>query len=254
MTDAPALGTGGRLDFMAPLSGERADRLVADLAARNPATVIDLGCGWGELLLRILDSCPGAQGVGVDTHLPDLARGRANAAARQLSDRVTFIQGPAAENLSGADTVINVGAHQAFGGVTEALHALRDVVSPDGRVLFGAEYWECPPTPERLANMWPGITADDCTDLAGLVDQAVAAGFRPLRIETATRAEWEEFESGLAADAEDWLLSHADHPDAGKVREKLDGQRSIWLRGHRDVMGFAYLTLGRFPTPGGSHP
>lgn len=95
--------------------------------------------------------------------------------------------------------------------------------------------------------MWPGISADDCTDLAGLVDQAVAAGFRPLRIETASRAEWEEFESGLAADVEDWLLSHADHPEAGEVQAKLDAQRSIWLRGHRDVMGFAYLTLGRFP-------
>jgi hypothetical protein len=29
-----------------------------------------------------------------------------------------------------------------------------------------------------------------------------------------------------------------------KVRAKLDRQRSIWLRGHRDAMGFAYLTLG----------
>jgi SAM-dependent methyltransferase len=254
MTDAPALGTGSRLDFMGPLSGERADRLVADLTARNPTTVIDLGCGWGELLLRILASCPGAQGIGVDTDRPDLARGRANAAARQLSDRVTFIEGPAAEHLSSADIVINLGAHHAFGGITEALHTLREAVRPDGRVLFGAEYWERPPTRDQLANMWPGISADDCTDLAGLVDQAVSAGFRPLRIETASRAEWEEFESGLAADVEDWLLSHADHPQAGTVREKLDGQRSIWLRGHRDVMGFAYLTLGRLPTPGSSHP
>ena len=232
---------------MAPLAVARADRLVADLAAVKPATVIDLGCGWGELLLRILTSCPDARGIGVDTHGPDLARGRANAAARRLSDRVTFIEGPAAENLSGADVVINLGAHQAFGGVSEALHALRDAVNPGGRLLFGAEYWEHPPTPAQLANMWPGISVDDCADLAGLVDQAVAAGFRPLRIETATRGEWEEFESGLAADVEHWLLTHADHPDAGEVRAKLDTQRNIWLRGHRDVMGFAYLTLGRFP-------
>jgi SAM-dependent methyltransferase len=244
MTDAPALGTGRLLNFMAPLSVERADRLVADLVAVRPTTVIDLGCGWGELLLRVLTACPGARGTGVDTHGPDLARGRANAVARQLSDRVTFIEGPAAEQLGSADMVINLGAHQAFGGVSEALRALRGAVNPGGRVLFGAEYWEHPPTSAELANMWPGISVDDCTDLAGLVDQAVVAGFRPLRIETATRGEWEEFESGLAADAEHWLLSHADHPAAGEVRANLDAQRSIWLRGHRDVMGFAYLTLG----------
>ena len=40
------------------------------------------------------------------------------------------------------------------------------------------------------------------------------------------------------------MLANVDHPDADEVRTKLDTQRNIWLRGHRDVMGFAYLTLG----------
>ena len=92
--------------------------------------------------------------------------------------------------------------------------------------------------------MWPGMTVDDCRYLPDLVDAAAAEGFRPLRIETSTRAEWEEFESGLAAGAEEWLLANQAHPEADEVRAKLDGQRSIWLRGHRDTMGFAYLTLG----------
>jgi SAM-dependent methyltransferase len=245
MTDPPALGSGARIDFNAPLSAERANRLTRDLAAVRPATVLDLGCGWGELLLRIVAACPDARGVGVDTHQPDLVRGRGNAAARGLAGRVSFIEGPAAENLRPADVVINVGAHQAFGGVVEALHALHGAVRPGGRVLFGAEFWEYPPAPAQLANMWPGISADDCTSLAELADQAVAVGFRPLRIETATRSEWEEFESGLAADLEEWLLTHADHPEADKMRTRLDSQRSIWLRGHRGVMGFVYLTLGR---------
>jgi SAM-dependent methyltransferase len=245
MTDPPAAGSGTRIDFNAPLSAERASRLAADLAALRPATVLDLGCGWGELLLRVVGAWPDASGVGVDTHRPDLVRGRANAAARGLDGRVTFIEGPAAENVRAADVVINVGAHHVFGGVIEALDAPHGAVRPGGRLLFGAEFWEHPPTPAQLANMWPGISADDCTGLAELADHAVAAGFRPMRIETATQGEWEEFESGLAADAEEWLLTHPGHPEADKVRSRLDRQRSIWLRGHRGVMGFAYLTLGR---------
>jgi SAM-dependent methyltransferase len=245
MTDPPALGTCAGLDFGSPLSTERADRLVVDLATRKPSTVLDLGCGWGELLLRLVAACPGARGVGVDLHGPDIARGRGNADARLLSDRVTFIEGPVADHLGRADLVVSVGAYQAFGDIVEALRVLHDVVNPGGRLLFGAEFWERPPTDEQLANMWPGISAEDCTDLAGLVDKATAAGFRPLRIATSTRGEWEEFESGMAADTEEWLLSNADHPEAETLRAKLDAQRSIWLRGHRDVMGFAYLTLGR---------
>lgn len=187
MTSPPAPGNGSRLQFNSPLSGARADRLVTSLAGGSPGTVLDVGCGWGELLLRLLAAAPGATGTGIELHGPDLARARAAATARGLDGRVNFVEA-------------------------------------DGKSHSVA-------------------SADDCDDLAGLVDHAVAAGFRPLRIETATTAEWEEFESGLAADVEEWLAGHPDHPEAGAVGEKLDAQRNMWLRGHRGVLGFAYLTL-----------
>jgi cyclopropane fatty-acyl-phospholipid synthase-like methyltransferase len=159
------MGTGAHLTFMAPLSTDRADRLAAELAARLPSTVVDLGCGWGELLLRVVAGAPGSRGVGIDSHEPDVARATANVAARGLADLVTFVPGPAAEHASSADVVISVGAYQAFGDIPAALRALRGLVNPGGRLLFAAEFW----------------------------------------------------------------------------------QRSIWLRGHRDVMGFGYLTLGPLP-------
>ncbi|MEU4623455.1 class I SAM-dependent methyltransferase [Actinoplanes sp. NPDC023801] len=80
---------------MSPLSEQRTERLVAELAARSPATVLDLGCGWGELLLRIVGAAPGAIGTGVDLHAPGIERGRAAAEARGLSDRVTLTEGKA---------------------------------------------------------------------------------------------------------------------------------------------------------------
>jgi hypothetical protein len=92
--------------------------------------------------------------------------------------------------------------------------------------------------------MWPGTTVGECLYLPDLVEAALAAGYRPLRVETATRAEWEEFESGYAADAEEWLLANPGHAEAADLRAKLDEHLSIWLRGTRDVLGFAYLTLG----------
>lgn len=147
----------------APLSAERADRLSIELAGAAHRTVIDLGCGWGELLLRILALQPDARGIGVETHGPDIARAQDNASARGLSERVEFIEGAAVENLSAADVVINIRAFQAFGNVRDALGALRPLVKPGGRLLFGTEYWEHPPTAVQLANIWPGIAAEDNT-------------------------------------------------------------------------------------------
>lgn len=246
--DPPAIGSGARLRFGSPLSVERADRLTGELAAWKPSTVLDLGCGWGELLLRIMEALPGAHGTGVDNHDPDIRRGRGNAAARGLANRVAFVQGQAQDHLSPADLVLNIGAWHALGTMEGALSTLRELVSPGGHLLFAAEFWERPPTDAEVSRMWPGMTADDCTDLAGVVDLAIASGFRPLRIESVTRGEWEEFESLYAAEREEWLLSHHSHPQAGEVRAQLDKSRSIWLRGHRDIFGFAYLTLGT-PTP-----
>jgi ubiquinone/menaquinone biosynthesis C-methylase UbiE len=244
VTDPSGFGSGERLTFHGPLSAERADRLAAGLAAGRPANVVDYGCGWGELLLRVLEAAPEANGVGIDIHGPDIARGRENAGKRGLSGRVSFIQGSATDHASRADAVISCGAYQAFGTIPEALSALRALVKPAGLLLFGAEIWDRTPTGEQLARMWPGMTAGDCLYLPGLIDAATAEGFRPLGVQTATRGEWEEFESGYAAGAEEWLLANEDHPQAGQVRAKLDKHRSIWLRGHRDVLGYAYLTLG----------
>ncbi|WP_194914578.1 SAM-dependent methyltransferase [Catenulispora rubra] len=244
MTTPPKLGAGTRLRFHGPLSAERADHMVADLAVRRPATVVDYGSGWGELLLRVLAAVPGARGTGIDVHGPDLVRGRALAAERGLADRATFVEGPAADHTEPADLVLNLGAYQAFGSIPEALEALRGRVRPGGRLLFGAEVWERTPTEPELAAMWPGMTADACLYLPDLVDAALAAGFRPLRVETASRAEWEEFESGYGADVEEWLLDNPGHPEAAELRAKLDEHLSIWLRGTHGVFGFAYLTLG----------
>jgi cyclopropane fatty-acyl-phospholipid synthase-like methyltransferase len=244
VTDPSGFGSGARLTFHGPLSHEHADRLAAELAAARPGSVVDYGCGWGELLLRVLDAAPGARGIGVDIYGPDIARGRENAEARRLSGRVAFIEGSATDHANPADVVLNCGAYQAFGTIPEALKALRALVNPGGLLLFGAEIWHRTPSEEQLANMWPGVQVEDCVYLPDLVDAAVLEGFRPLRIQTATRGEWEEFESGFAAGSEEWLLAHADHPEAQQVRARLDEHRSIWLRGHRDVQGFAYLTLG----------
>ena len=93
-----------RLAFHGPLSEARADRLVGRLARTRPATVLDLGCGWGELMLRVLAAVPGAVGTGVDLSAADLARGRDNAAARGLDGRVSFIEESAVGTTRGPPT------------------------------------------------------------------------------------------------------------------------------------------------------
>lgn len=51
------------LTFNTPLSGVRADALSSRLIAATPTTLLDVGCGWGELLIRVAERCPGASAL-----------------------------------------------------------------------------------------------------------------------------------------------------------------------------------------------
>ncbi|WP_282701122.1 class I SAM-dependent methyltransferase [Streptomyces sp. CC219B] len=251
MTDAKNEGPPRltRLTFHGPLSEARADNLVRRLAGTGPGTVLDLGCGWGELMLRVLAAVPGAKGIGVDVNAEDLDRGRRAAEARGLAGRAEFREESARGTAHGpADLVLCLGSSHALSPAapphrtSEALRTLRGLVTDGGRVLFGEGIWQRPPTPAELSGMWPGAAAEELHDLAGLVDLAVAAGFRPEWTETASLDEWEAFESAYQADAEVWLAGNGDHPLAAETRERLDGHRARWMA-YRGVLGFAYLTL-----------
>jgi SAM-dependent methyltransferase len=238
-----------RLTFHGPLSETRANALVHRLTRTNPRTVLDIGCGWGELMLRILTAAPEATGVGIDITAEDLARGRRNAEARGLAQRAAFVEESAVGTSRGpADLVLCLGASQALSAAeppeytAEALRALRGLVADGGRVLLGEGFWQRTPTSAELSGMWPGAAATDHYDLATLLDLAVAAGFRPEWTETASLDEWEEFESAYQADQEIWLAEHPGHPLAAETRDRLDRHRAQWTS-YRGLLGLAYLTL-----------
>ncbi len=90
MENADRPGRFSQALFHGPLSQARAAQLTERLTRNHPGTVLDIGCGWGELMLRILAAAPDATGVGIDIDDDDLARGRAAAQARGLADRFTF--------------------------------------------------------------------------------------------------------------------------------------------------------------------
>lgn len=249
MTDNDLPPRLGSLTFHGPLSESRATRMIERLAAAAPATVLDIGCGWGELLLRTLEAAPGSTGVGLDINAEDLARGRVLAKERGLAERVEFVEESALGTTRGpVDAILCLGSSHALGDpelphdAAAALRELRRLVRPGGRVVLGEGFWERVPTDAELARMWPGATATDHFTLPELVDLAIEAGFRPAWIETASREEWEEFESGYRYDTEVWLAAHPDHPLADETRARVDRQRAGWM-GYRDLLGIAYLTL-----------
>lgn len=241
------------LTFMTPLSPWRADALIRHLTRDlGDGLILDLGCGWAELLLRAVTAAGQARGTGVDIDGEAIAHGRRLAERRGIAERVTLIHGDVkAEAPARADAVICIGASQIWGPPVEerqpldyasALTALRAKVSRGGRVLYGEGIWSSPPT-QRAADPLSG-RLDEFTSLAGLVELAVEHGFMPVAVHEANADEWDEFESGYSACFVRWLAGHEpDHADAAEVRAMAARQRAAYFGGYRGVLGLAYLCL-----------
>jgi SAM-dependent methyltransferase len=223
-----------------PLSEDHADLLLDRLGVEADDQIADLGCGWGQLLIRAVAKTPICRGIGVDTAEWALARGRAEAIELGVSDRVVFIAEDASTWAESADRVVCVGASHAWGGTVQALRSLSDLVRPGGRVLFGDGYWDQPPTTAASE-----LFGDDIVSLSTLADQALGAGWRILHLSSADQNEWDEFESTWRAGREQWWLSNRDDPRAHEVRARLDQRLHEYLTVYRGVLGFGYLVLAR---------
>lgn len=240
------------LTFMTPLSQTRADELVGFVAEDLHGTVLDIGCGWGELLLRAVAAAPAADGFGVDMDEAAIEHGRRLAQQRGLDDRVTLVVGDAKELAPRhAEAVICIGASQVWGPPVEdnqpldyasALAALRSKVSPGAHVVYGEGIWSRPPTLQAAAPLSGRLY--EMVSLGELADLSVAYGFMPVAVHEASLDEWDEFESGFNARYAWWLATHGpDNPDAGEVRAMAARQRAAYFGGYRGVLGMAYLAL-----------
>jgi SAM-dependent methyltransferase len=230
-----------RMRWNTPLATEHADALLERLGIKPADRLLDLGCGWGELLIRaVLRADQSVTAIGVDQDAVALARGGERAAELGLETRIAFVPGAAERWSEPADRVVCVGASQAWGGAGQALEALTGLVRPGGRLLFGDGCWERPPTGAAMA-----MFGESVLPLAELVALATGIGWRVLTLSTADQREWDEFESTWRLGRQEWLLTQDAGEAAERVAAEVERQLTEYVGVYRGVLGFAYLVLAR---------
>jgi cyclopropane fatty-acyl-phospholipid synthase-like methyltransferase len=230
--------TFARMRWNAPLSVEHAELLMDRLDLQAGAHIADLGCGWGELLLRVVARTRQATGTGVDTDAGALSRARRLAAERHLDARVRFTEADVSGWKGTAGRVLHVGASHALGGTAAALEALAKVVPAGGRLLFGDCYWETAPSAAATE-----LFGEHVLPLAGALEACRSAGWRVIHLSVASQLEWDDFESTYRAGRQEWLLARAGDPRAAGLRDWLDASERRYLEVYRGVLGFTYLVL-----------
>ncbi|KAL2111160.1 hypothetical protein VUR80DRAFT_208 [Thermomyces stellatus] len=220
-----------------PLSESHANDLLERLNLPGASSIVDIGCGWGELLLRATAlSGPDVKATGIDIDQDLLGRAKRNAEERKIT--AEFVQQRGADFRGTADRAICLGSSHVLGGTRAMLSRLAEIV-PRGRVLVGDMFWERPPTEEAKA-----IFGDEALPLADLAALCREAGWEVLYLTTADQREWDDFESCHRAGPREWLLENPEDPAAADVREEMDRREREYLTVYRGVVGYAFLVLG----------
>jgi len=230
-----------------PISPARVDRLIKEMNFDARQQVLDVGCGTGELLIRIVET-HGASGLGVDRDEEKIAEAKAAASRRVPAGTVEFRSQDAAELDSRHrryDRALCLGSTHAFGlgeGAYEhAIAGLKRLVVSGGLILVGEPYWKQPPTPEYLSLLGEpvGIYRDHVENVLF----AERKGLVPLYAAVSSDDEWDDFEWAHRRRHEE---DAAFGPKTTQAQEDL-AQSRRWREGYlrwgRSTMGFGFYVF-----------
>jgi SAM-dependent methyltransferase len=237
----------GDLPFHNPLDERAVDDVLALLPLAPGDRVLDVGCGNGELLLRIAERT-GAEGLGVDVAASLIEVARHRAAARAADASLAFEEADAATIGGPAESfalAACVGSTHALGGLEATLDRLVGLVRPGGYLFVGEGYWERPPEAAYLEAL--GASADELTGFAGLVAAGEAHGLRLVHSATTDHGAWDRYEWTYLFNAERYALEHPEDEVSILLRERVEAtrRRRVLAATEGETLGFALLLWRR---------
>jgi SAM-dependent methyltransferase len=237
----------GDMPFHNPVAEPAIERLVDLLGLDRADHVLDVGCGRGELLIRIAERA-GAGGHGIDASEEQIEVARAQAAARAPGEHLVFEVRDAAAMVApagGYTAAACIGASHALGGLDPTLARLRELVKPGGFLLVGEGFWQQEPGDELLGLL--GATPDELGSLPELLGAGEAHGLELVYLAAATDEDWRRYEWGYILNLDRYLSNHPEEPGAELLSERRERMRRRRLLAAREgeAMGFALLAWRR---------
>lgn len=223
--------------FANPLDPADIDAAIAALDLPAGARVLDIGCGYGELLVRIKEAHPDVVTIGIEP-----AQQWAEAARERGVDEVReALLEDAAPDAEELDLVCCLASSHAIGAWDRALEAMAGWTRPGGLGLVGEGFWARTPSAGYL-EVLGGASEEELPSHDRLLAGAAEAGWTVSAEAVAAPEDWARYEETLIANGDRVLAEREDE----NLRRWVEAARTRWNHSDgRDTLGFSLLTLRR---------
>jgi SAM-dependent methyltransferase len=222
-----------------PTSIEKLDRVIRVLDLPAGARMLDIACGKGEFLARVVERY-GCSAVGVDLSPYTIGDAHTLVAERLPGADIELIHGDGAGYdgpYATFDLVSCLGASWIWKGHRGTLRALARWARPGGLVLAGEPFWIADPPDEYLRN--DGLSREMFGTHHDNVRTGVDLGLTPVYSAVSNHDEWDHYETLQWRAVERWARTHPGDPDRAEVLETSTRNRETYLRWGRDTLGWA---------------
>ncbi|EKO3902443.1 class I SAM-dependent methyltransferase [Vibrio metschnikovii] len=229
-----------------PISPSCIDNLLDELWLNEDSLVLDVGCGNGELIKRVLEKF-NCRAVVIEIDELEIAKAKEN--LESYLDQITFHTSAFkdVELPRGAfDACFSLGSTHAFGDIGEALdNALSDMKSlivSNGIIVLGDAYWRKEPDAEYL--LATGIDPLELRSNLQNIEAGNQLGLECVYVVHSSYQDWDTFESSFwLASERELLLDPANIELLDKVKTRRHWKEA-YLKWGRETMGFAlYLFI-----------
>lgn len=213
---------------------DRKLRLLDDYCdIRDGIKVLDAGCGKAWVMLQWAERFA-IQGTGLELNPHFLEQARRKSAERGLSEKLTFIDGPAQDfspEPASYDIVMCLGASFALGGFAQAVDWMVAAAKPGGTLVIGDLTLEREAPISRPDLHLP----NDARDTIGVIERH---GAEVSALISASDADFERYVSHHRHAVLRWARENPDHPEHANVLEQSRIDWTFYLKTIRPYLGW----------------
>lgn len=235
-------------DFYHPIPETKLNQVLGHIPLQPDDTVIDIGAGTCELLIRLAES-RGIRGTAIESYEGAIETARRKARGRIPADRLEWTLADAkvameAYEQPGFSLGICIGSTHALGGLVPTLKALQKCVKQDGYILIGEGYWKQRPSREYLEALG-GAEESELKSHDENVRTAEELGLITMWSSVASEDDWDQYEWLYSMSVETYCHENPQDPDCGAYLQKIRAWRQTYLRWGRDTLGFGLYLFRR---------